>query len=719
MSLYAVIMSGQGPRDLLPSRVDAMSPTAIRMVHYRPLWRGVFQLINEPLAINGDTTIPFRIAVPSTVPPSIAIPDGAAEGLDVTHVIFIVATYWRGSRDVHTVTAAREIYLTRLAPVLSTGSATQRVTVLNGAFTGLVVFPRELLLSVHQTAALNVIKVADDLNLLSVSLVLNEYCMYRSSELDQWAQRAKIVSKETIKSEDRRLEGTNIAGEGSFQFRMPRDGIQADYKDELFAISHELIVSIQYTRGNDLERLTEVCFRTTCPTFFPIRAGDSLDSVPPDAAEPSPITTDQLPLDSSAKKAASEPVLKRPTASKVSSDSGSAGPRKTVSRPSSLFPWPFRGTVKSAQPPVPSTSSSPDLDAKKHRPLTTRLTTRTPSPKTSTSSISSANSLSSSSTVKLPSHSDSISSITTLNATSPVSATPSSRLSVNQSETVRKHKSADVSRMGWSAASLPTESNFTWKDDNEAPMPERPLSARSTTSTRYSVLAPAVSVVIPEPVSPAAKSPVFSSISMEKTAPGPAADRAMQELASKLEEIGLSSTCATAIKGYSQSGTQELTVTVGDSVQISNINDVGLAFGLNTRTGLSGWIPLSVFGVTAAPHSKISSSLPSPLTRPLTPLLPPSSSATASASSTSSPQPRSPDQLAAPQPSNPPKPAAAVSALADVAVFAFEARDADELDVNPGDYIIVGDVEDDGWAWGRNETTQKKGFFPLSVFLPE
>ncbi|KAI9338108.1 hypothetical protein DFJ73DRAFT_848396 [Zopfochytrium polystomum] len=52
-------------------------------------------------------------------------------------------------------------------------------------------------------------------------------------------------------------------------------------------------------------------------------------------------------------------------------------------------------------------------------------------------------------------------------------------------------------------------------------------------------------------------------------------------------------------------------------------------------------------------------------------------------------------------------------------VHPYVAREADELSASVGDLVFFGDVNDDGWAWGVNETKKIKGYFPAVILGPE
>ena len=55
----------------------------------------------------------------------------------------------------------------------------------------------------------------------------------------------------------------------------------------------------------------------------------------------------------------------------------------------------------------------------------------------------------------------------------------------------------------------------------------------------------------------------------------------------------------------------------------------------------------------------------------------------------------------------------------ETAMHPFEPQNSDELCVSIGDKILIGEKTEDGWAWGNNMTTTKKGYFPLVVLGPK
>ncbi len=53
-----------------------------------------------------------------------------------------------------------------------------------------------------------------------------------------------------------------------------------------------------------------------------------------------------------------------------------------------------------------------------------------------------------------------------------------------------------------------------------------------------------------------------------------------------------------------------------------------------------------------------------------------------------------------------------------VVKFAYAPALLDELALNPGDYVTIFEIFDDGWAMGKNMNTKKEGIFPMASVAP-
>ncbi|KAJ3326393.1 hypothetical protein HDU76_012968 [Blyttiomyces sp. JEL0837] len=187
---------------------------------------------------------------------------------------------------------------------------------------------------------------------------------------------------------------------------------------------------------------------------------------------------------------------------------------------------------------------------------------------------------------------------------------------------------------------------------------------------------------------------------------------------------------APAIHAYETTAMDQLNVKIGDTVTIE-LEETGWGWGANERTGERGWFPLSILGpafggaaeniiASAAVVTNKTNTNTKPDTKPV---------------KTNSGKTDSPQQAASRVSSV--KSASVLShssgsgwygrdsvtfslpANSEIALHMFEPRDDDELYVLPGDILVVGEVNEDGWAWATNFSRGRKGFFPLVLLGPK
>ncbi|KAJ3414235.1 hypothetical protein HDV05_006852 [Chytridiales sp. JEL 0842] len=167
---------------------------------------------------------------------------------------------------------------------------------------------------------------------------------------------------------------------------------------------------------------------------------------------------------------------------------------------------------------------------------------------------------------------------------------------------------------------------------------------------------------------------------------------------------------AVALYDYMPNTPDGLSITAGDALVI--IQESGdWCWAENSRTSLLGWVPTMNISYSAPPPTEPIIYV-EPAEEQMRKISIVSSTVSENVKSDTSDNPAAGVSIRL-------KSKATQKVSEQVAVYPFEPRSRDEMMIAPGDKVIIGESQDDGWAWGTNLRTAAKGWFPLVVLQQE